>query len=200
LVLTITEKAHRVLHPFLVLVVLPVVIDPSAAPVNQTHRALIVEWDVLVRAPKDLETTGLLRVAMMTTERRQTDIAMIALGTTTTIMIDTGTMIAIGNRTGPGTHRGATNGVRRDGGVEIEIALVNDLQIAEAVTGRTVGALDLKEEVVALGVVIANQAAAEVGKETSIGGRKASDAAGRWVDLKMGTCMSYCLPGSRNEI
>jgi hypothetical protein len=66
-----------------------------------------------------------------------------------TIMIDTWTIIAIGGRTGRGTHRGATNGVRRGGCVGIEIALVNDLQIAEAVAGRTIGGIYLKEEVIA---------------------------------------------------
>jgi hypothetical protein len=186
LVLALAEKAQRALHPFLVIVALPVVIDLSTAPVNQTHRALVVEWDVLVQAPKDLEIRGLLRVAMITTEHRQTDIAMIASGTTTTIMIDTGTMIAIEGRTGLGTRRGATNGVRRGGCVEIEIALVNDLQIAEAVAGRTAGGLDLKEEVIALGIVIGNEAVAEVGKETSIGRRKASDVAARWLLPKRG--------------
>jgi hypothetical protein len=62
-------------------------------------------------------------------------------------MIEMGTMIAIGGRSDPATHRGATNGVRR--GVEIEIAFVNDLQIAEAVAGRTAGGLELEEEVIA---------------------------------------------------
>jgi hypothetical protein len=90
-------------------------------------------------------------MAMITVKRvcRQIDIAMITSGTTTTIMIDMGTMIAIGGRTGPATPREATNGVRRGGCVELEIALANDLQIAEAVAERTVGGLELKEEVIA---------------------------------------------------
>jgi hypothetical protein len=176
LVLAITEKAQRVIHLFLVIVALHALIDPSTARVNQMHRTLILDWDILVRVPKDLVTTGLLRLLMIATERRQTDIAMIASGTTTTIMIAMGTIIAIGGRTGPGTHRGATNGVRRGGCVEIEIALVNDPQIAEVVTGKTVGGFDLKEEVIALGIVIGNEVAVavEVGKETASGRRKAS--------------------------
>jgi hypothetical protein len=109
---------------------LPVIIDPSTAPVNQTYQALIVLEAGVGRPGPSSERLGDnaplprgYREARSAASQpdRQTGIAMITSGTTTTIMIDVGTMIAIGGRTSPATHRGATNGLRRGGCVEIDV-------------------------------------------------------------------------------